>query len=102
MKIKIKLKPLQEVIKKQLAAIEISKAQNEAQLEEISVMGGEAVAGPASIEKEELDEENIEEMYSDSGKRGMIGLNYGGGEEEHEGHVEKSKYLGLKNVMESE
>jgi hypothetical protein len=130
MKIKIKLKPLQEVIKKvdgkyvvypkkggkrlgthdtlegakkQLAAIEISKAQNEAQLEEISAMGGGAVAGYAApVKKKDLDEESLEEMYSDSGKRGMIGLNYGGGDEEHEGHVERSKYLGLKNVMESD
>ena len=55
----------EEAAKKQLAAIEISKAKNEEQLEEISAMGAGAVAGPSG-EKEE-----ISEMFSTSSQKGV-------------------------------
>lgn len=86
----------EESAKKQLAAIEINKAKNEEQLEEISTVGGGAIAGFA------VDKEELEELLSTSGQIGGIKIKIKFSNKEHEGHVEKSKYQRLKNVMESE
>jgi hypothetical protein len=86
----------EEAAKKQLAAIEISKATNEEQLEEISAMGAGAVSGYVG-KQEELDE-----LLSTSGQIGGIKIKITFSDREHKGHVERSKYQGLKNVMQSE
>jgi len=70
--------------------------KKEEQLEEISAMAGGAVAGHVD-KKEELDE-----LLSTSGLRGGLRIKFSSPNKEHEGHVERSKHQGLKNVMESE
>jgi hypothetical protein len=86
----------EEEAKKQLAAIEISKAKNEEQLEEISAMAAGAVAGPSG-EKEE-----ISEMFSTSTQKGGLRIKFASADQEHAGHVERSKHQGLRNVMEDD
>ena len=87
-------------------------------LEEMSSMGGGSVQGYTGSPlgtKEENDEFNkkeeeesklkgkrLEEMYSSSGVKGQMIVKNVTGEEEHEGHVERSEHQGLKNVMEDE
>jgi hypothetical protein len=85
-----------EGAKKQLAAIEISKARNEGQIEEISAMSGGAVGGFSG------DKEEIDELLSTSGQKGMIRIRISRDDKEHEGHVERSKHQGLRNVMEDD
>ena len=81
-------------------------------------MGGGAVQGYAGSPlgtKEENDRFNkkeeeesklkgkrLEEMYSTSGVKGQSVVKNLTGEEEHEGHVERSKHQGLRNVTESD
>ena len=86
-------------------------------LEEMSSMGGGSVQGyaaplgtPKGIEafnKEEEREQRLKgprlvEMYSSAGIKGLSMAKNVTGEEEHEGHVERSKHQGLKNVVESD
>ena len=70
-------------------------------LEETSVVAGGGMHGyPVSNKPPEDDEMN--EMYSSAA---LTGRNYRvdvSGEEEHAGHVERSRHQGLKNVVESE
>jgi len=54
-------------------------------------------------QEQRLKGDRLAEMYSTSGGRGQSVVTDVTGEEEHEGHVEKSRYQGLKNVtMEQE
>jgi len=76
-------------------ATNMAKA-NEEQLEEMSAAGGGAVAGPAVKKEDELTE-----LFSSSATKGGIKLKISFGNKEHKGHVERSKFQGLKNVMES-
>ena len=74
-----------------------SKEESEEQLEEISAMGGGAVAG--AVRKDE--EENLEELFSTSTGSGIV-ISNDTSDKEHDGHVERSKYQGLRNVMEED
>ena len=87
-------------------------------LEEMSSGGGGAVQGYAGSplstkeenekfnKKQEEDQRligrRLAEMYSTRGISGRNKQQIVAGEEEHEGHVERSKHQGLKNVMESD
>jgi len=65
-------------------------------LKEISAMGGGAVAGHVdSREKKDLDE-----ISQASGLTGYNLFPKASAEDEHEGHVERSKHQKIKNVME--
>jgi len=69
--------------------------KKEEKLDELSGAGGVAGA-PVAIDKEELDE-----MFSSAAVKSYGELSIGDmPEEEHAGHVERSKYQGLRNVME--
>ena len=70
--------------------------KKEEQLEEISAMAGGAVTGYAG-DKEELDE-----LMSTSTLRGGLKIRFSKSDKEHEGHVERSKHQGLRNVMEDD
>ncbi len=87
-------------------------------IEEMSSMGGGSVQGyvgsPIS-DKKTVDEFNkseeeisklkgkkLAEMFSTSTQMGGVPQSKVSPEEEHEGHVERSKHQGLKNVMESD
>jgi len=67
-------------------------------LDEMSAMGGGAVQGYAAPLEDEREE--LEEMFSSSTQTGGVPQSKVSGEEEHEGHVERSKHQGLRNVME--
>ena len=86
----------EEAAKKQLAAIEISKAKNEEQLEEISTMAGGAVAGFSGKEDE------LKELMSTSTLKGGLKIKFVSADKEHAGHVARSKHQGLRNVMEGD
>ena len=64
------------------------------ELEEMSAAGGGSVVGYAK------DKEDLKELFSTA--QGGIKLRITFSDEEHSGHVERSKHQGLKNVMESE
>ncbi len=66
---------------------------------EISAMGGGAVAGHVDNRREK---EEIEEISQSSAIRVDGGFPRVSAEEEHAGHVERSKHQGLRNVMEAE
>jgi hypothetical protein len=87
-------------------------------LKEMSAMAGGAVQGYAGSplaskeenekfnkkqeEEQRLKGQKLAEMYSTQGLSGKNKQQLVSGEEEHAGHVERSKHQGLKNVMESE
>ena len=87
-------------------------------LREMSSVGGGAIQGYAGSPlgtKEENEEFNkkeeedsklkgkrLEERYSTQSVRGAHVTKSVSGEEEHEGHVERSRHQGLKNVMEND
>jgi serine/threonine protein kinase len=87
-------------------------------LKEMSSMGGGAVQGYAGSplaskeenekfnkkqeEEQRLKGQKLAEMYSTQGLSGRNKQQLVSGEEEHEGHVERSKHQGLKNVMEAD
>ena len=86
-------------------------------LDEMSSMSGGSVQGYAgsfgddktvdAFNKEQEREQRLKgsklaEMYSTQGLAGKNVKQLVSGEEEHEGHVERSKAQGLKNVMEEE
>ena len=87
-------------------------------LKEMSSMSGGSVQGYAGSplaskeenekfnkkqEKEQrLKGQKLAEMYSTQGLSGKNKQQLVSGEEEHEGHIERSKHQGLKNVMESD
>ena len=87
-------------------------------LREMSSVGGGAIQGYAGSplgtkeenekfnKKEEEDSKlkgkRLEERYSTQSVRGAHVTKSVSGEEEHEGHVERSRHQGLKNVMESD
>ena len=86
-------------------------------LDEMSSMSGGSVEGYAapfsdkktidSFNKEQEREQRLKgsklaEMYSTQGLAGKNAQQLVSGEEEHEGHVERSKAQGLKNVMEED
>jgi hypothetical protein len=75
----------------------IKENKNDDKLEEISSMGGGAVEGHVSPEKEE--DKKIEEMFSTVGHYGGLKISVVSAEKERRGHVERSKRQGLKNVM---
>lgn len=95
--------------------IKIKKKKN---LEEMSSMGGGGVQGHAGsplASKEENEKFNrkqekgqrlkgkkLTEMYSTRGMSGRNMQQIVSGEEEHAGHVERSKHQGLMNVMEND
>ena len=95
----------EEQAKKQLAAIEASK--NEDQLEEASGVGG--VQGGGGIpfgNKEEISKHNKKEKKVSSLKEKLAQAQINGvrisivsAEKEHSGHVERSRHQGLRNVM---
>ena len=122
---KITSAQLQQIIKEELEAVldgnrktyqdRVNDSEEEEQepLEEMSSMGGGAVQGfgaPLGSKKnnetfnkeqereQRLKGDRLAEMYSTSGGRGQSVVADVTGEEEHEGHVEKSKHQGLKNV----
>ena len=94
------------------------KIRNKKQvIDEISSMSAGAVQGYAApfsdkdttetFNKEQEREQRLKgsklaEMYSTQGLAGKNAQQLVSGEEEHEGHVERSKAQGLKNVMEEE
>jgi len=53
-------------------------------------------------QEQRLKGDKLAEMYSTQGLAGKNAQQLVSGEEEHEGHVERSKHQGLKNVMEEE
>ena len=53
-------------------------------------------------QEQRLKGDKLAEMYSTQGLAGKNTQQLVSGEEEHEGHVERSKHQGLKNVMEEE
>ena len=67
-------------------------------LDEMSAMGGGAVQGYAAPMDDEREE--LEEMFSTSTQTGGVPQSKVSAEEEHEGHVERSKHQGLRNVTE--
>ena len=86
-------------------------------LDELSSMSGGSVqgyGGPLGDDKtvdvfnkeqereQRLKGSKLAEMYSTQGLAGKNAQQLVSGEEEHEGHVERSKAQGLKNVMEEE
>tara|TARA_R100001509_G_C4808187_1_gene195512 strand:- start:237 stop:572 length:336 start_codon:yes stop_codon:yes gene_type:complete len=86
-------------------------------LDEMSSVGGGAIQGygapfgdPKGIDsfnkkqerEQRLKGDKLIEMYSTQGLAGKNAQQLVSGEEEHAGHVERSKAQGLKNVMESE
>lgn len=86
-------------------------------IDEMSSMSGGSVQGyegplgddktvDAFNKKQEREQrlkgDRIEEMYSTQGLAGKNKQQLVSGEEEHEGHVERSKAQGLKNVMEED
>ena len=87
-------------------------------LKELSSMSGGAVQGYAGFplgskkdneqfnkkqeEEQRLKGKKLAEMYSTQGLSGKNKQQIVSGEEEHDGHVERSKAQGLKNVMESD
>ena len=86
-------------------------------LDELSSMSGGSVQGyggplgddktvDAFNKKEEREQRlkgsKLAEMYSTQGLAGKNAQQLVSGEEEHEGHVERSEAQGLKNVMEEE
>ena len=87
-------------------------------LKEMSSMGGGAVQGYAGSplaskeenekfnkkqeEEQRLKGQKLAEMYSSSALSGRNRIPIVSGEEEHAGHVERSKHQGLRNVMEAE
>ena len=66
-------------------------------LKEISAMGGGAVAGHVDNRKKE----ELEEISQASGLTGYNIFPKPSAEDEHKGHVERSRHQGLKNVTES-
>jgi len=72
--------------------------EEDGKLEEMSAAG--AVHGGVHIPSE--DKEELKELFSTSDTKGGIRLRITFGNKEHSGHVERSQYQGLKNVMESE
>lgn len=94
------------------------KIKTKKNLEEMSSLGGGSIQGYAGSplgSKEENEEFNrkqekdqrlkgkkLAEMYSTRGLSGRNRQQTVDGEEEHEGHVERSQHQGLKNVMESD
>jgi hypothetical protein len=93
MKIKIITEGLSQAEAEEMCSGPMKKEEN---LEEISAIAGGAVAGHVD-DKEELDE-----LFSTSGLRGGLRIRFPNSNKEHQGHVERSKHQGLKNVMESE
>ena len=87
-------------------------------LKEMSSMGGGAVQGYAGSplaskeenekfnkkqeEEQRLKGQKLAEMYSTRGLSGKNKQQFVTGEEEHAGHVERSRHQGLKNVMEAD
>jgi len=86
-------------------------------IDEMSSMSGGAVHGSAGVfgdpegndtfnkkqeQEQRLKGDKLAEMYSTQGLAGKNTQQLVSGEEEHEGHVERSKQQGLKNVMEEE
>ena len=80
----------------QLAAIEANK--NEEQLSEITTMQGGGIA----VAPGTTDEKPLTELFSTSVGQGIVRVRIVSGEREHEGHVKKARYQGLKNVMEND
>ena len=81
------------------AAGAIEGSKNEEQLEEMNVAGAvQGAAGNAFVDNKE----ELEELLSTSAQVGGIKLRITFSNKEHEGHVERSRYQGLRNVMESE
>ena len=69
--------------------------------------GKETLTGNEAFNKKEEREQRLKgprlvEMYSSAGIKGLSMAKNVTGEEEHEGHVERSKHQGLKNVVESD
>ena len=81
------------------AAGAIEGSKNEEQLEEMNVAG--AIQGAAGNAFDDRKEE-LEELLSTSAQVGGIKLRIKFSNKEHDGHVERSRYQGLRNVMESE
>jgi hypothetical protein len=70
------------------------KVKIKRKLEEISAMGGGAVAGHVDNRDE------LEEISQSSAAKGFSLGQRVSGEEEHEGHVERSKHQGQRSVIE--
>ena len=66
-------------------------------LKEMSTMGAGAVAGHVDNRKKQ----ELEEISQSSGLTGHNIFPKTSAEEEHEGHVERSRHQGLKNVTEN-
>ena len=67
-------------------------------IKEISAMGGGAVVGSVDNRKKE----ELEEISQSSGLTGYNLFSKASPEDEHDGHVERSRHQGLKNVMETQ
>lgn len=93
------------------------KIKKKLPLEETNSVSGGSVEGyaapfgdPEAIDafnkeqerQQRLDGDRLVEMYSSQGISGGHSQQIVSPEEEHAGHVERSKHQGLKNVMESE
>jgi|TARA_R110000824_G_scaffold118998_4_gene272861 hypothetical protein len=86
-------------------ATNMAKEKKEEQLDELSSMAGGNVAGPSGPIRNNKDkDEEIVEMYSTSTAIGAIPHPSfpDDPEDEHEGHVERSRHQGLRNVMEDD
>lgn len=86
-------------------------------IEEVASVSGGAVQGYGAAfgdpegndtfnkkqeQEQRLKGDKLAEMYSTQGLAGRNVQQLVSGEEEHEGHVERSEHQGLKNVMEEE
>lgn len=72
--------------------------EEDGKLEEMSAVAGGSVA----FGIQDDDKEKVQELLSTSTLKGGLKLKIKNSNKEHDGHVERSKYQGLKNVIESD
>lgn len=79
-----------------------SVLRNKGELKEVEELGETSAVTGGGIVGYTKGKEELEELFSSSAAKGGIKLRITFGNKEHSGHVERSKYQGLKNVMEAD